>query len=106
MLLLCLSVPVEINHLGLPESKGGSKIIPFNTRGQCWSFAWNQQTMRKFGEGFDTGHLPEPANKHSLERILMDTFPLVMGPFRQNRKQEEEDEEDRADQWTLRARDP
>ena len=36
----------------------------------------------------------------------MDTFPLVMGPLRQNRKQEEEDEEDRADQWTLKARDP
>ena len=35
----------------------------------------------------------------------MDTFPLVMGPLRENREQEE-DEEDRADQWTLRARDP
>ena len=66
LLLLCSSVPVEINHSGLPESKGGSKIIPFNKRGQCWSFAWNQQTMRKSGEGFDTGHHPEPTYKHSL----------------------------------------
>ena len=38
LLLLWWSVPVEINHSGLPESKGGSKIIPFNTRGQCWEF--------------------------------------------------------------------
>ena len=62
--------------------------------------------MRKFGEGFDTGHLPEPANKHSLWWILVDTFPLDMGPLRDNREKEKEDEEDRADQWTLRARDP
>ena len=62
--------------------------------------------MRKSKEGFDTRRYPEPTNKHSLQWFLMDTFPLVMGPLRENRKQEKEDEEDRADQWTLRARDP
>ena len=66
LLLLWWLVLVEINCSGLPGSKGGSKIIPFITRGLCRSFTWNQQTMRKSGEGFDTGHHPEPIYKHSL----------------------------------------